>query len=240
MTVVPGSASARSGPVVFGIVWAGQLVSIVGSGLTTFALGLWVYGRTGSVTGYALIGLCAVAPRVALSPLVGALVDRWDRRRTMLGTEAGGLLVTLILVTLVATGRLEPWHVYAAAALGGAFVTFQWPAWSAATTLLVPRRHLGRTAGLVTLAQASSDVIAPLLAAALLLTVGIGPILALDALSFSVGLAALIVVTFPSRPRIDQPMRPVAHQLADGWVYLRRQRSLLALVGFLAVVNFLW
>src|SRR5258707_9312350 len=69
---------------VFTIVWGGQLVSLVGSGLTSFVLGLWVLQRTQSVTQFALILVSGTLPRIFLSPLAGVLVDRWDRRWVML------------------------------------------------------------------------------------------------------------------------------------------------------------
>jgi DHA3 family macrolide efflux protein-like MFS transporter len=236
-----GRPAARSGPLIFGIVWAGQLVSTVGSGLTTFALGLTVYGATGSVTNYALIGFCAVAPRVILSPVAGVLVDRWDRRQVMLASDVGGLILTAAILALVATHQLDVWEVYVAAGIGGAFAAFQWPAWSAATTLLVPPRHFARAAGLATLAQAASDILAPLLAAALLVTVGLGPILVLDLVSFAVAVGALSIVRFPGViTRTETALGPVIAQLGDGWRYIRGRPELLSLVGFLAIVNFLW
>ena len=81
--------NARRNVFVFVVVWLGQLVSLVGSGLTSFALGLWVYERTGSVTLFALISLFAVLPGVVLSPLTGVLADRWDRRWVMVLSDTG-------------------------------------------------------------------------------------------------------------------------------------------------------
>lgn len=70
--------SLRSrGTTVFAVIWFGQLVSVIGSGLTSFALGVWVFQRTGSATQFALIGLSAVLPRVLVSP------PRWCRRGSL-------------------------------------------------------------------------------------------------------------------------------------------------------------
>src|SRR5713226_7694360 len=80
---------------VFGIVWCGQLVSLIGSGLTSFVLGLWVYQLTGSVTQFALILFSGALPRILFSPLAGSLVDRWDRRRVMIVSDAGAGLSIL-------------------------------------------------------------------------------------------------------------------------------------------------
>jgi MFS family permease len=68
----------------FGAVWFGQVISFIGSGLTSFALGVWVLQRTGEITQYALISMFFVLPGVLLGPLAGTLVDRWDRRKAML------------------------------------------------------------------------------------------------------------------------------------------------------------
>src|SRR5437868_13858431 len=76
MSPLPSSSGMR----IFGIVWFGQFVSLIGSGLTSFVLGLWVYQLTGSVTQFALILFSGTLPRILLSPLAGALADRWDRR----------------------------------------------------------------------------------------------------------------------------------------------------------------
>lgn len=73
----------------FLVIWFGQLVSLTGSGLTGFALGVWVYQRTGSVTQFALISLFTALPGIVFSPLAGALVDRWDRRWAMILSDAG-------------------------------------------------------------------------------------------------------------------------------------------------------
>ncbi|RPI34759.1 MAG: MFS transporter, partial [Chloroflexota bacterium] len=120
----------------FTLVWAGQLVSLFGSGLTGFALGLWVYQQTGSVTQYALIALSAVLPRILVSPLAGVLADRWDRRRAMILSDCGAGLTTLAIALLFLSSRLEVWHIYLATGAGAAFGAIQWPAYTASISQL--------------------------------------------------------------------------------------------------------
>ena len=91
---------------VFIIIWFGQLVSIVGSGLTRFALGLWVYQRTGSVTQFALIALSSILPHLILSPLAGVLVDRWNRRWVMILSDLGAGFGTFLIAILFFTDQL--------------------------------------------------------------------------------------------------------------------------------------
>jgi DHA3 family macrolide efflux protein-like MFS transporter len=83
-------SKTRKGMLAFGIVWSGQVISFIGFGMSSFALGVWIYQKTGSVTQFALTSLFIVLPRVVLGPLAGALGDRWDRRNVMILSDAGG------------------------------------------------------------------------------------------------------------------------------------------------------
>ncbi len=88
------SRTAGNGVRAFGLVWCGQLVSFVGSGLTSFTLGVWVYQTTGSITLFALISLFYTLGGVAFGPVAGALVDRWDRRRVVVLSDVGAGIST--------------------------------------------------------------------------------------------------------------------------------------------------
>ncbi len=86
-STAPQGAHPSPGLRNFLLIWFGQLISGVGSRLTTFALGLWVYQTTGSTTRFALVFVAMAIPAFLLLPFAGALVDRWDRRRTMIVCE---------------------------------------------------------------------------------------------------------------------------------------------------------
>lgn len=90
----------------FLLIWFGQLISLTGSGLTGFALGVWVYQHTGSVTQFALISLFTTLPGIVFSPIAGALVDRWDRRWAMILSDSGAGLCTLSVALLLLAGTL--------------------------------------------------------------------------------------------------------------------------------------
>ena len=145
----------------FTIIWLGQLVSLTGSGLTGFALGVWVFQRTGSVTQFALIALFTILPGLPLSPIAGALVDRWSRRWVMMLSDAGSGISTLAIALLFVTGKLEIWHIYVATAASSACSAFQWPAYAASVAMLVPKRQLGRANGMVQVSQAVSQAGSP-------------------------------------------------------------------------------
>ncbi len=220
-------------------VWAGQLVSITGTSLTGFALEVWVYLETRSVTRLALISLAYALPSILLSPFAGALVDRWDRRVTMLGADllAGGS--TLIIAVLYFTGYLEVWHLYLLSGFGALGNAFQAPAWMAAIPLLVPKKHLGRANGLVSTNEAVALVAAPVIAGTMLATVGLGAVLLADVATFLVAVATLAAVRFPTPPKGEHaPTGAVGADVAAGWRYLRDRGGLLWLLTIYAGVNF--
>lgn len=223
----------------FLVVWAGQLVSLVGSGLTRFALGVWVYETTGSVTQFAMIALFARLPGLLLAPFAGALVDRWDRRRTMLGADSAAGLATVGLALLLATGRLETWHVYVFVTLGSLSDAFQWPAYIASSTLLVPKKHLGRIGGMMQLGQAAAGTLAPAPAGFLLVTVGLAGVVIADFATFAIAALGLLFVRIPSPPPSeDEAERPsLWRQALYGWTFIRERPGLLGLLLYFAAVN---
>ena len=120
----------------FLIVWAGQLVSLVGSSLTWFGLSVWVFLETGSVTALSMMLLAATLPRILLSPIAGAYVDRWNRRWVMVVSDALTGVGTLVIVVAFLTDTISLWALVVVGAVASAFQAFQWPAYTAATTLL--------------------------------------------------------------------------------------------------------
>ncbi|HJQ36450.1 MAG TPA: MFS transporter, partial [Thermoanaerobaculia bacterium] len=169
---------------VFSVVWFSQLVSIVGSGLTSFALGVWVYERSHSATQFALITLFLVLPGVLLSPLAGALADRWNRKLLIILGDCGSALGTLAIALLVYADRLEVWHIYLATAFSSVCGAFQWPAFAASIAMLVPKERLGRANGMVQIAEAAGLVISPLLAGVLVVTTGLWGVILIDFATF--------------------------------------------------------
>ncbi len=227
---------------VFTVIWIGQLASIVGSGLSEFALGLWVYQRTASVTQFAFVFLFKVLPTLVLSPLAGVLVDRWDRRWTMILSDAGAALSTLAIALLFFTNRLEIWHVCVAAAISSAFGAFQAPAYLATMSLLVPRKEIGRANGMAQVAQAASEILAPALAGVLVVTIQIRGVILIDFATFLFAVLTLLVVRLPRldhqpRSRVAEPS--VLHELAYGWTYITSRPGLVGLLAFFAVIYFL-
>jgi MFS family permease len=226
----------------FLLVWLSQAVSSIGSRLTTFGLAVWFFQRTGSATGYGLISAMAALPSALVVPLAGVLVDRWDRRRLMLGSHASAGLCSLLIAALFAANALEVGRILPFIALASCFNTIQLLTFTAVTSTLVPAESLSRANGYTQFGASLSQIIAPAAAGFLLPAVGLGGILLIDAGSFLFAIAILLAVRFP-RPAITRPAAGGAQgslftQAMFGWRYIRSQSALQKLLLLTVVVNF--
>ena len=241
-TIEPKQAS--SGMRTFLIIWAGQLVSMIGSGLTNFALGVWIYDQTGETTPFALTVLFGSLPRVLLAPVAGAIADRSNRRLIMILTDTGSALLTLVIafVLFFSDGGLQVWHIYVVAVIGSSFGVFQWSAYQPSITMMVPKKHFGRASGLIQAGGAVQGIIAPLLAGVLYVSIGLKGIVVIDFATFFFAIGALMFVRIP-QPRAseetDGEERSMLKDALFGWYYLVERRPLLVMLLYYAVVNFL-
>lgn len=225
---------------VFLAIWFGQFVSVIGSGLSAFALGVWVYQATGSATGFALISLCSSLPAIVASPFSGMLVDHWDRRSAMILADAGAALSILAVAVLLIAGSLEVWQICLAVALLSVFTSAQLPAYSASATMLVPRRHLGRVGGLMQVGEATAQIIVPALGGVLTLAIGLQGVLLIDVSTFLFAIITLLSVRFPKLEATAERQSPQGLSLSNalyGWKYIQRTPGLLALMLFFAACN---
>jgi len=115
------SSLRRSGMLGFSVAWFGQMVSVLGSGMTQFALAIWAWQTAGQATGLALVVFFGHFPRIVMTPLAGALVDRWNRKLVMTLSDLAAGVATIAIFALLKTRHLEDWHLCAAAAVGGFF-----------------------------------------------------------------------------------------------------------------------
>jgi len=225
----------------FVIVWIGQLVSLLGTSMTAFSLTIWAYEKTGSATTLALVGFFHVAPMLVFSPFAGAIVDRSNRKLMMVVSDLGSGLATILIFTLYASDRLEIWHLYIAAAIMGIFQSFQWPAYSAAISTMIPKEQYGRASGLMSLADTSSGIFAPILAGALLGIIGLNGILIIDIVTFGIAIGALMIVSIP-QPKLtlegQKARGNLFREAAYGLGYILERPSLLGLQIVFLLGNF--
>jgi DHA3 family macrolide efflux protein-like MFS transporter len=225
----------------FVLIALAQFVSITGSLLSSFALGIWVYQKTGSATELAFITLFATLPNILISPLAGTLVDRWDRRKTIILSECGLSLTILALALLLQLGRLAVWEIYLVTAINSIILAFLRPAYAVITPLLVPKEQLGRAMGIGQATFAAGQLIGPILAGVLVTTIKIQGVLLIDYLSFFFPIITLLSLRIPQPERTAEAagaQGSLWREARYGWSYLQTRPGLLGLLVLLAIVNF--
>ena len=231
-----------SGMLGFTIIWIGQVISLLGTAMTGFALTIWAWQITQQATALALVGFFTFAPTLLVTPFAGALVDRWNRKFVMMLSDLAAILSTAVVLLLFSTGNLQIWHLYVTGAFSGAFGAFQFPAYSAAVTTMVSKKQYGRASGMLSTAQFASSIFAPALAAIFLSIIGITGILTIDVFTFLVAIGALLLVHVP-QPAVTQEGQKSRGSLwmesVYGFRYIYERKSLLALLLIFFCVNLL-
>ena len=216
----------------FALVWIGQIVSVLASGMTTFAMTIYMYQQTHSATAMAFVQVAYITPFLIMSPIAGVMVDRYNRKLMMMISDIAGATATLTLFVLYATGYLQYWHIYVASAIAGIGTTFQWPAYSAAISVMVSKEQYGRANGMMSLIEAGPGVLSPLLAGSLIPLIQIGGILLIDTITFGLAILALAVVFVPQPPRTgdgEESQGSFLKQASFGFKYIFSRPSLLGL-----------
>lgn len=179
-----------------------QAFSLLGSQMTSIALGVWIFTTTGNATPLTLVSFFGFLPRLLSAGIAGVAADRFDRRYVMALADAGQAIGTVALLIAFATGTFQLWMLYVVAAIQATFGMFQAPAFQASVTMLVPDKHRNRANAVQLVTSPLAGIIAPTFAAALYAIVGVTGIIAIDLFTFAVSFIVLMVIRIP-RPELS-------------------------------------
>ncbi|WP_026498887.1 MFS transporter [Butyrivibrio sp. WCD2001] len=222
----------------FYILWSTQSLSQLGSAITSFALTLWLYEKTGSALSTATLTICTYAPYVIMSIFAGALTDKFDKKKTMLVCDLMAAMTTVLVFVLYKTDLLTMWHLYAINMVSGLMNTVQQPASEVAYTLIIPKDEYQKTSGLQQLSRSLISIGNPLIAAALYGLAGLDLVIAVDLLTFAIAFAALLF--FIKLPEISGNGKNDGNVLAlakEGLSFLKHNPLILCVILFMSGVN---
>ncbi|MEM1173065.1 MAG: MFS transporter [Cyanobacteria bacterium P01_H01_bin.35] len=222
-------------------IWFGQVISLIGSGLTSFALGVWVYQLTGSTIQFSLIYLFIELPYILVAPLSGVIADNWNRRWIMILADIASGISTFIVAILLYYDALKIWHIYLVIAFHSISEGFQIPAYHSIPTLLVKKKYFGQVNGMIQLSLAAEKLFSPVLAGILLEAIQLKGIILIDFATFGIALLTLLFVRFPKhqlniKDKISEN-RPWK-EISDAWNYICRRPGLFHLLMFFVMTNF--
>lgn len=220
-------------------IWLGELVSLLGSRLTSFALGVWVYQTTGSATSFALNLFFIMVPGIILAPFVGVWVDRWDVRKVMIISDSILALNTIILLMLFLTNTMFVEFIYIFGLINSICSMFQQLSSTVAFSLIVSKQHLSRSSGMIQFSESLTDILAPLLGGFLVLYLGIIGIIVVDLLTFGVAVTTLLLIKIPAREQTSAVVRSIRRELQEGWQFIRSYAGLFSLLVFYSLNNLL-
>lgn len=215
----------------FMVIWIGEMISTIGSGMSAFALSIYTFKQTGSVTLVALVTLLAFAPTVLLSPIGGLLADRWDRRVMMMlgeGLSAIGLAMVLLATSLSYTSWIL---FYIGIFVSSFFLSVLEPAYKASISDLVTKEDYAKASGMIQIAGASKFLIAPVIAGFLVKHVGLTTILLIDMSTIIVTLLTISIVRNTIKaPNKEQTFKSFQEEFIEGIRFLGKQKEIRKLV----------
>ena len=214
----------------FLLLWAGEFISSIGGGLTSFGLGLYIFQKTGSATDMALLTLLGFLPSLVLRVPAGVLADRYDRRLLMMiGDGLSGLGVLFILICML-TGEASLWQIYLGTTISSIFSALLEPSYTATITDLLTKEQFSKANGLVSLAGSSRFLLSPIIAGFLLSVSDIKLILIIDICTFFLTVIVAAVVRRGIKTSAPKEPEPFIKSMKEGWQAVSGKRGLLMLV----------
>jgi MFS family permease len=221
--------------------WNGETISTLGSSFTSFALPLLIFTLTGSSLNLALTVVVTVLPYLLLGLVIGAWVDRVNRKRVMVVTDLARALVIASIPLASVGGLLSVWWIYAVAFLNSALTICFDAANFAAVPVLVRQEDLVTANGYVQASYSMAKVGGPLLGGLLIIVVPLPMLLLIDAVSFLVSAGSLVLITTSFNTASDgrQALTSLRQDIAEGLCYVLKHPILSWITLLLLLVNFI-
>lgn len=222
----------------FLMIWSGELISSIGSGMTAFALSVYVYQTTGSTTYVSLITLLAYLPTVLLSPLGGVLADRYDRRLLMIiGDLFSGLGLAYVLWNIQA-GSDSMLPICIGVTFNAVFVALLEPSFRATITELLTEEEYARASGMVQIAGNAKFLISPALAGILLAVADIRLILLIDIGTFLITVTTVAIVRKSVGKAVKTERQSIGREMRLGFAEINKSKGIRILIILMSFVCF--
>lgn len=221
----------------FMLLWSGELISAIGSGLTSFGLGVYVFHQTGSAGSMALVTLLAFLPTLLLSVPAGVLADRYDRRLLMMLGDGCSALGILYILLCILHGEAALWQICIGVFISSTFSALLEPSYRATVTDLLTKEEYSKASGMVSLAGSARYLISPILAGALLAVSNIKLLLAIDICTFFPTVFAAAVVRKEIAVKVAEARPSFGESLRQGWHAITGRRGILILIAVSAVIT---
>ena len=222
----------------FMLLWAGELISAIGGGLTSFGLGVYVFNETGSAAGMALVTLLGFLPVLLLSVPAGVLADRYDRRLLMIiGDLFSGLGLAYVLWNIQA-GSDSMLLICIGVTFNAVFVALLEPSFRATITELLTEEEYARASGMVQIAGNAKFLISPALAGILLAVADIRLILLIDIGTFLITVTTVAIVRKSVGKAVKTERQSIGREMRLGFAEINKSKGIRILIILMSFVCF--
>ena len=222
----------------FILLWLTQSLSQLGSSMTSFALTIWLYEKTGSALQSSLLLICSYAPYVLLSVFAGALSDKWNKKNTMLICDLIAAIMTVIVLILIIKEQLQPLSMYLINIVGGVMNTFQQPASETSMSIITPNEQYQKASGLKQLSRSLVSIFNPILATSLYSLFGMKVVCIFDLITFVIAFITLLFFIEIIEEKTNTEKEKMTKLIKEGWNYLKNNRLILNIIIFMSGINF--
>ncbi|MEE1071727.1 MAG: MFS transporter [Cellulosilyticum sp.] len=222
----------------FLLLWIGELISAVGSGLTSFGLGVYIFEQTGKASAMALVTLLGFMPSLLLGAIAGVLADRYDRRLLMILGDSLSVLGLVYILFCMTQGEIQLWQICIGVTISSVFTSLVEPAYRATVTDLLTKEQYTKASGLVQVAASSKYLISPALAGLLLSISNIKFLILLDIGTFFITVLSTLVVRRGIKVHKAESKLNFIAELKEGWEAITMQRGVLVLVWTSTILTF--
>jgi MFS transporter, DHA3 family, macrolide efflux protein len=223
----------------FLIIWLGELISNIGSGMTAFGLGVYVWQLTHSAVDVSMVEMAALLPMILLAPAAGVLADRYDRRVLMILGDSISALGLIVMLVLMNTGHIQVWQICLCVGFGSAFAALLDPAYKATITDLLTEDEYAKASGMVSIASSSKFLISPIIGGLILAVFNMEAILFIDILTFVLTVTAIFSVrkSLAVKSQVKKEMN-FFKDLKEGWLIILEAKGVLLLIVLVSVLMF--
>ena len=219
-----------SGMKKFLLLWIGELISSIGGGLTSFGLGVYVFQKTGSAAGMALVTLLGFLPTLLFTVPAGVLADRYDRRvLMMIGDGFSGLGILYIFLCMI-RGGANLVQICIGVFISAIFSSFLDPSYRATITDLLSKEEFSKASGLVSLAGSARYLFSPIIAGLLLAYHDISLLLLIDVSTFFVTITTTFIVRQGIKAIQHTEKQSFLESIKEGWSAIHIEKGVFVLV----------
>ncbi|HHT7189935.1 TPA: MFS transporter [Bacillus cereus] len=217
----------------------GKMTSLLGAGIYTFAMGLYVLKTTGSGMGFATTLICGSIPRMICGPIAGAVADRVNRKWLVIGTDLLSSLTMLIMFILATMFGPSLLFIYVSAALLSICASFYSVALTASIPNLVDEERIQKASALNQTAASLSNIVAPIIGGVVFGFFSVKTFFLLNSITFFLAVIVQLFIVFDLyKKEITESNEHFLTSIKEGFSYVKRQHEIYGLMKIALWVNF--